>query len=331
MYAKYVYTSGATDDQILDDTFEIFCGETDVNNLSAGCDTTNSVILTTYSTSPWVDFDDVSATERIMRLESSDDSGVYKYVGWNHDGVDELAFTIMESWDAGTDTPTNEVAVNYDKQGMGFFPGTGGTLHIYSSTFCTIIMHESTLNIWGQQRGDPTYGSLGIFECDRSHPSLALGDMPNWFLSSTAMVWGDADATMDATFWQGRDETDTVLTPFRGDMSYPGRDNQYSDSNSYPITGAAGSSTALTEIGADTTFGLEPLFVSGSFAVASQDTTTYYGNVSARCDIWMMPVGSQNCGTRVHINGLPYIVFKLGYTTSTAGAQFGGKFIVPYG
>ena len=45
MYAKYVYTAGATDDQVLDDTFEIFVGETDVNNLSAGCDKTNSLIL----------------------------------------------------------------------------------------------------------------------------------------------------------------------------------------------------------------------------------------------------------------------------------------------
>ena len=142
MYAKYVYNAGATDDQILDDTFEIFVGETDVNNLSSGCDKVNSFIRTLFSVSPWTDFDDVSATERIMRLESSDDSGVFKYVGWNHDGVDELAFTIMESWDAGTDTPTNEVPVDYDKEGMGFFPGVGGTLHIYSSTFMTVLMHD---------------------------------------------------------------------------------------------------------------------------------------------------------------------------------------------
>ena len=332
MYAKYVYTAGATDDQVLDDTFEIFVGETDVNNLSAGCDKTNSLILFNYSTSPWVDFDDVSATERIMRLESSDDAGVYKYVGWNHDGVDELAFTIMESWDAGTDTPTNEVAVNYDKEGMGFYPGIGGILHIYSSTFCTVIMHESTdVDIWGQRRADPTYGSLGIFEIDRSHPSLAIGDMPNWFLSSTAMLWGDGDATMDATFWKGRDETDNVLTPFTADMSYPGRDNNQSDSDSYPITGAVGSSTALTEIGADITYGVEPIIVSGSFSQTSQDSTTYYGNVSARCDIWMMPVGSEGCGSILNMDGTAYIVFKLGYTTSTVGNQFGGKFIVPYG
>jgi len=158
MYAKYVYTASATDDQVLDDVFEIFVGETVVSNLSAGCDTANSQILTDYSTSPWTDFDDVSATERIMRLESSDDSGVFKFVGLNHDGVDELAFTIMESWNAGTDTPTNEVAVNYDKQGMGFEPGVGGTMHLYASTFCLIMMHQRTGGgMIGQFRGDRTY------------------------------------------------------------------------------------------------------------------------------------------------------------------------------
>ena len=114
-------------------------------------------------------------------------------------------------------------------------------------------------------------------------------------------------------------------------MCYPGRDNAYSDANSYPITGALGSSTALTEIGADTSYGLEPIIVSGSFAQTAQDSTTFYGNVSSRCDIWMMPVGSEGCGSIVHIGGLPYIVFKAGYTAATAGAQYGGKFIVPYG
>ena len=331
MYAQYVYNASATDDQVLDDVFEILVGETVVGNLSAGCDTANSFILTTQSVSPWTDFDDVSATERIMRLESSDDSGVFKYVGLNHDGVDELAFTIMESWDAGTDTPTNEVAVDYDKEGMGFFPGVGGTMHIYSSTFMSILLHESTTDIWGQQRGDPTYGSVGIFECSRDHPALALGDMPNWFLSSTAQFWGDGDTTMNATFWKGRDNTDTVQTPFTAEMGYPGRDNTYSDTNSYLITGGAGAQTALTEIGADTTYGLEPIHVGGSFGNAIQQATTFYGNVSSRCDIWMMPVGSEPCGNIVNVNGSAYIVFKSGYTTGTAGSQFGGKFIVPYG
>ena len=331
MYAKYVYNTGATITQIHDDLFELFCGETDKNNLSAGCDTTLTFITAAYSTSPWEDFDDVSTQERIMRLESSDDSGVYKYVGFHHNNSNDLCFAIMESWDAGLDTPTNEFGPNYDKDAMEVQPGTGGTMHVYSSQFCTILCHERTSGIWGNIGGDPTYGSMGIFECTRDHPALALGDMPNWFVSSTAMVWGDGDSTMDATFWRMRDEFNVELTPFTADFDYCGRDNPLSDSNSYPITGAPGSSTALREIGDPTTYGLEPMFVSGSFSQTAQDSTTYIGNVSERCDIWMMPVGSEECGKIVHIDGLPYIVLKLGYTTSTAGAQYGGKFIVPYG
>ena len=218
MYARYSYLNTATIEQIHDDIFEIFCGETNTGNLSASCDTADSSISTIFSTSPWVDFDDVSTTERIMRLESSDDSGVFKYVGWHHDGVDDLGFAIMESWDAGTDTPTNEVVVSYDKEGTRTFPSVGGIVHIYSSTFCTIICHESSTALWGTSGGDATYGSLGIFECSRDHPSLALGDQPNWFLSSTAMFWGDGDATMTATFWKGRNNVDAVQTPFTAQM-----------------------------------------------------------------------------------------------------------------
>jgi len=309
MYAKYVYTAGATDDQVLDDVFEIFVGETVVGNLSAGCDTANSQILTTYSTSPWTDFDDVSV---------------------NHDGVDELAFTIMESWDAGTDTPTNEVPVNYDKQGMGFEPGVGGTMHLYASTFCLIMMHQRTGGgMIGQFRGDPTYGSVGIFECSRDHPSLALGDMPNWFLSSTAM-FADTDTTMKATFWKGRDETDTVLTPFTAEMCQQARDVTYNGSNKYPA--AIGSVTALTGIGAPTRFILEPIVITGSVSQTLYDATTFYGDVSSRCDIWYLPEGTNEVLDLIHVDGLPYIIFKAGtQNISTAGTSVGVKFVVPYG
>ena len=331
MYAIYTYNTSATLANIHDDIFEIFCGETTPSNLSAGCDTANTSILTTYSTSPWVDFDDVSATERIMRLESSDDSGVYKYVGWHSGGSNELAFALMESWDAGTDTPTNEVVAEFSYQTMGVFIGTGGVVHIYSSTFCTIIMHENTAGLFGNHTTSSNYGSLGIFEVDRSHPSHALGDMPNWCLANTAMVWGDGDASMDCTFWKGRDHTDTVQTPFTATLAWPGRDLDYDTNNSYAITGALGSATALPSIGADTQYGLEPIMVGGSFADTSYLCEQYYGNISARCDIWFMPVGSEGVGNLVQINSLPYVVFKLGYTASTTGNQYGGKFIVPYG
>ena len=331
MYAKYVYNTSATVDQMLDDIFEIFCGETTVSNLSAGCDTVNTQILTAHSVSPWVDFDDVSASKRVMRLQLDDEPGVYKYVSLNHDGVDELAFTIMESWNNTTHVPTNEVAVNYDKEGMGFNNGLGGTMHLYGSQYCLIMLHQSITDIWGQGRGDPTYGSLGVFECSRDHPSLAVGDMPNWFISSTALLWGDDDTTMKASFWKGRDYLDVVQTPFTAEMTYPGRDSNYSDFNSYPVTGGLGTSTALEEIGEPTTFGLEPILIGGSPTKTHLQATTFYGNVSSRCGIWMMPVGTQNCGSLVDVDGVAHIIFKAGYTTSTAGAIYGGKFIVPYG
>ena len=334
MYTQYTYLNTATLEQIHDDIFELFCGEATVSNLSASCDDANTFILTTYSVSPWVDFDDVSTTERIMRLEIDDDTGVYKYVGWHSGGSNELSFAVMESWDAGTDSATNEHPVDFTYHTMGVFPTTGGTIHIYSSQYATFIMHESTTDLWGNTSTPNNLASLGIFECSRDHPALTTGagGMPNWFMANTAMVWGDSDVNMDAIFYKMRDNTDTVQIPYLTEMGYPGRDNARSDESSYAITGALGSATALPSIGALTRFGLEPIMVGSSPPSTGYANSDHYvGNVSARCDIWLMPVGSSGVGTLVHINGLPYFVFKMGYTTGTLGNQFGGKLVAPYG
>ena len=329
MYANYAYLNTATMDQIMDDLVLLLTGTTVIANLSASCDDANTEILTTYSTAPYTLFDDVSATEQIIRVEMSDDSGRFKYIGVTHD-TDQVAFSIMESWDAGTDTPTKEVVPDYATEAMSFQITSGGFLHVYASQFAIVIMHERTAGgIVGEAGGNPSYGSLGVFECSRDHPSLAVGDMPNWFIAST-IQFSHTDTAPDARFFEGRDELDVVAgPPFTAQMTRQGRDVTYNGSNKY-VAGIGGC-TALTGLGAPTRFALQPIIVGGNATTTGPNARTFYGDVSARCDIWYLPEGTNEVLDIILIDNLPYKIFKGGHSAATTGLVVGVKFVVPYG
>ena len=332
MYAKYVYLNTATLDEITADIGAIFTGETNPANLSASCDTANTEVLTAFSTSPWVEWDDqISASDQyVMRLEMSDDSGVYKYVNLRHNNGDDIAFTVMESWDNVGHTPTNEIPVDYIYTGQKVELSNGGTMHLYASQFALVMMHQDSSNIFGGQANDDTYGSSMVLECTRDHPSLTTGagGMPNYFTAPSHMFWA-GDNTQKAYFWKGRDNTDTVQTPMTALLAYPGRDFTYN--NSYTFASGLGSSTALEGIGEPARFGLLPILVGGHVNNGNFQAKNYMGDVSARCDIWFMGQGSAGVLERVNVNGYAYITFKAGHTDAGAGNTLGGKFIVPYG
>ncbi len=328
MYAKYAYTNSATMDQILDDVVLILTGTTNPASLSASCDTANTEILTTYSTSPWTVWDDVSATQQILRVEMDDDTGVYKYVGINHD-ADQLAFSIAEDWNNVAHTGTNEIAVDYTYHGQGFQITSGGYLHIYGSQYAIVFMHESAAGLLGNNVGNASYGSVGVFECSRGNPSLVTGDMPNWFVGATSM-FTDTDTGYKAKFVKGRDYTDTVQTPFTAEMTTQCRDVTYNGSNKYAA--GLGGCTALTGIGNPIQFALQPIQVSGGISQTLYQSTTYIGDVSARCDIWYLAEGTNDVLDLLIVNGLPYKIFKGGtQNVSTVGTTVGVKFVVPYG
>lgn len=329
MYTKYRYNVGATFSEILDDVYLIIGGETNKANLSASCDQSLTEIISAVA-SPWIKYDDVSATQKVLRLEIADDSGVFKYVTLNDVSGIYIRLSAAESWDAGLDTGTKETPL-IDKISMGTLVASGGTLHIAARQTFFIIMHEGSTGILGDAAGDPSYGSIGCFECTRDAPNLNIaGGMPNWFVGSTALLWGDSDGTQFQYFYEGRDDTDTVLVPFKADMSYTARDNAQSDTNSYSLTGLGGA-TALKNIGDPTQFFAHSISIGGNPQNAQFDANTHMGDMSARCDIWFLAPSTNDVLDRVLINEVAYILFKTGYTTATAGTEFGGKLAIPYG
>ena len=334
MYAKYVYNTSATLDNILDDLVALLTGETTPGNLSAGCDTGNTVIRTAISTSPWTAFDDVSGAEQIIRVQMDDDTGVFKYVGITHNATNAIGISTMEDWNAGTDTPTNEVAANYDKRGCGVEIGTGGTIHVYGAQRAIIFMHEKTDGLIGEFRGDPTYGLTGHFEISRDHPSLAVGSgLPNWVVADFGgLVNGEFDTTASsAVFWEGIDEANVTLNPLTAITYNMGRAMYQAQSSPYVSTigGCLANATTSDPVNK---YGIEPICVGGTTDAFVCDARTYYGDISSRCDIWYMPEGTADVLDIMSYNGKRYIVFKGGTNNAlTTGTAVGIKILVPYG
>lgn len=329
MYTKYKYIAGATFSQIFNDVYLILGGETNKANLSASCDQSLTEIISIVA-SPWVKFDDVSATKKVLRLEIADDSGVFKFVSLNGVSSIYIRLSAAASWNEIAHTGTKETPLN-DKISMGTLVSPGGTLHIAARQTFFIIMHEGSTGIFGDAAGDPSYGSIGCFEITRDAPNLNIaGGMPNWFVGSTALLWGDADATQFLYFFEGRDNTNTILEPFKADMSYTARDNFQSDGDSYALTGLGGT-TALEFIGQDTQFFAHSISVGGNPQNLQFDANTYMGNINERCDLWFLAPSTNDVIDIVLINDAAYILFKTGFTGATTGSVVGGKLAVPYG
>lgn len=136
MLAKYVWLSGATQAQMLDDICKLFAGAT-ISSLSASCDKVNSQILADTLPNNWAVFDAAaSASAKVLRSANSD--GVsYKYAHLSY-ASNTLSLTSYESWNASTHVGTNQ-AFRSTATGLTIsvstaFATTGGTLYLYATS-----------------------------------------------------------------------------------------------------------------------------------------------------------------------------------------------------
>lgn len=107
MYAKYQYVSGATQANILADLTAILTGETDKNNLSAGCDKTNTTITSTIAAG-WTLHDGSSGTnKKVIKAPYSGNASKYKYAEINLYSTTGFTAQIYEDFNATTHTGTN--------------------------------------------------------------------------------------------------------------------------------------------------------------------------------------------------------------------------------
>jgi hypothetical protein len=135
MYARYNWLSSATQEQILADVIKILTGTTLTSSLSAGADTTNSFINSTYYTAGWSMFDQTAKTNGAATISNATPAVVTKAAHGLYAGC-PVSFTTTGS------LPT-ELAVNttYFVSSAGF---TTGAFQV-AATYANAIAGTSSI------------------------------------------------------------------------------------------------------------------------------------------------------------------------------------------
>lgn len=114
MYYKYSYLTTATAANIRTDLSALLCGETNMANLSAGCDQVNTTLLAGTVETNWTLFDAAaSATSFVLRSLNLDGT-TFKYMQVNVTAVALPVISMIgwELWNATTKVGTNQSASN---------------------------------------------------------------------------------------------------------------------------------------------------------------------------------------------------------------------------
>ncbi|MFZ5531484.1 MAG: hypothetical protein ACOY4U_10620 [Pseudomonadota bacterium] len=108
MFARYNYKAGSTLANVIADIVAILTGTTNVNSLSADCDTANSLILNTYANASWVVHDSAAGTNKqVLKGARFDDGTSYEYLMLDFNTSGYVIMLMYETWNATTHAGTN--------------------------------------------------------------------------------------------------------------------------------------------------------------------------------------------------------------------------------
>lgn len=337
MFATIEWQQNATLNNVLQDITDVITGETDVSNLSADVVQGNSEISVSISTSPWTLHDDVAGGHKQIRCQQTD-SGVFKHIGLHHksDTLANAMYSIscMDDWNNVTHAGTDITGPDYSFNQVGARQDIAAfQYYLYADEFMIYILPHSDFDRVGNSEGaNVKQTGIGTWEVDRTNPSMAIGDMPNWFIGSTGIFGGDTNTkTRFASFWQGRDTEGAIAKPMTsyGGVACRGQYNWSTEKYNSTINACL----CPADVSGANRYAVEHLIMmsSGFDAPTNVNVGTYLGSVSARSNIWALPEGSQPVLSVMNYNGLNYVILKAAHDTGTTGLNPGFKVMVPNG
>ncbi len=302
MFAKYVYTAGATAANILSDLAAILTGETDTANLSVSCDKPNSSILATIPAG-WTLHDAAAGTNaRALKAPLADNASAFKFVILDLNTAGYIQTKVYETWDTTSHTGTNlAYGSNVTTASQQFSTTLAGTVYLFASARFLLLF--STVNaVWGSSTNS---GASGCLERSRACPwdtpaagwppfvFTNLGDMatnsggsypPRLMSRSLATVTGTGSLMTANAGTQGA--VNTMMTTFNAiDQKVP-----------------------------DAAGGTQIPF----FPIAFINTTNMpapYGEVSSTCDLWALPQSVASNLDLIQKSGLDYLCIQAAGTT----------------
>ncbi|MCP4698710.1 MAG: hypothetical protein GY862_17940 [Gammaproteobacteria bacterium] len=182
MYAKYFYSSGAAQADVLADMAAILTGETDPGNLSDACDKASTTI-TADVPAGWTMHDaDAGSGKVVLKAPHADNAASFKHLMPDHSNSSYMQFFGYEMWDeaahAGTNPTSNSLSSYYQRKNTS----GAGMFHIFSSERFAAFVCD-----YGAYWGDSSYGGLTILaEHSRILPwSTSTNNMPSFGLIFT--------------------------------------------------------------------------------------------------------------------------------------------------
>lgn len=178
MFSTYVFNDCNDFENIIDDVTAILTGTVDVLQLSAGCDTVNTQILTTYDTSPWQLHDDGVSNSVVLKAPYSDSPSM-KYLKISlvlSNGYCLLDMIGFESWNATTHVGVNSTYHDstHDNHRLAFgkidAARFNGVLYLYANDKTCAIQTQQSDGSIGTTYSQATGGLLAFSEFSRDLP-----------------------------------------------------------------------------------------------------------------------------------------------------------------
>ena len=277
MYSVYKYNNGATQANVLADVVAILTGTTDVSTLSASCDKVNSTVLTTWATAGWLMHDATpgTANSAVLKAPISDNPGQFKYLWLSTNTANAFISVLYESWNATSHTGTNPTS--YDStagytQRVNYAYASGGFIYISSSENHALFHTYSSGNAIGTSN---TLGPTGCVDYTRWNP----WDVPaNGYLPTLSPALSGFSNGNQAQLTRVKTPTgtDAVGDPARSYISFMG-------CTALPSAGRIPNSAGNLIVP------LIPIYHNYTSSAAYWHLG---GNITEKCNIWGLGVGS---------------------------------------
>ncbi|MBF0182622.1 MAG: hypothetical protein HQM03_21615 [Magnetococcales bacterium] len=303
MFATYNYSAGGTQQGVLDDMIAILTGESNVNNLSATCNK-GATSITATITAGWTLHDAAAGTvTKVIKAPLADDASRFKYVAIIADngGSGSLQTNVWESWDAVNHIGSNKAYgsdANNSSQRMSQTSAgklqLSGTVYIFASARFVMLCSNVNGN-WGSPTNN---GPCGCFERTRFCPwdTPANGIPPFVFLNLgdiTASTYG-ANAYATTLIDKNRNTitgSAATLNVLAGTLGTP----------SWVFQWLNGADQKMPDAGSGFTVPFFPLTLVNSTCMPAP-----FGEISALCDVWLIPQGVATPQSTIQKNGADF-------------------------
>jgi len=302
MYCKYAWNAGATAANVLADITAILTGTTDKTGLSASCDQTNTNIISTIAAG-WELYDDTAGTNRkCVRTAIHDDVTNYLYVTVDTNTANKILIAAFESWNASTNTGTNQVASSDTNNYITVALASAG----YVLFFATPKGLGFTTSAGGTGVGNC------VFFCQRTRKS-AWDTVANGYPPIAAWWSRGANLYLIAGIRAlSNTGSDLVGTGIVMDLLSPCFRMVYNVAGLSGVT----PSTAFPDANKTKKYGLFDISITGSTGSSATATIgNVGGSVSELNDIWFLgTIAATHEISEIICNGKTYVVWVLGNT-----------------